>query len=75
MAPPDRHRCVAAVVTWHFTLPALPDGTYSLTTTEAFRHPVNDGYHTCSFEGERFPPPSLSSAGPRPTSVVTIVVG
>ena len=56
-------------------LPALPDGTYTLTTTESFRHPVNDGYHTCSSEGERFPPPSLSSAGPRPTSVVTIVVG
>ena len=63
------------VVNWHFMLPALPDGTYTLTTTEAFRHPVNDGYHTCSSEGERFPPPSLSSAGPRPTSVVTIVVG
>lgn len=60
---------------WSYTVPALPVGTYTLTTNEAYSHPVNDGYHTCSFEGQPISPtPSLYPAGPQVPSVVTIVV-
>jgi hypothetical protein len=59
---------------WEFTVPGLPAGTYTLTTTEMYKHPVNDGYHTCSFEGEPISDtPSLYPAGLR-LNVVTIVV-
>jgi hypothetical protein len=59
---------------WQYTLPGLSAGTYTLTTTDAYRHPINDGYHTCSFDGEPISPtPSLYRTGVT-TSVVTIVV-
>jgi hypothetical protein len=35
-------------------------GVYTVTRTETYRHPVNDGFHTCWFDGEQVvPPPSL----------------
>jgi hypothetical protein len=38
----------------------LPEGVYTVTWTETLRHPVNDGSHTCRFEGEPVVlPPSL----------------
>jgi hypothetical protein len=55
-------------------LGTLAAGTYTLTVNETYTHPVNDGMHTCSIEGERIPPPSLYPAGPLPTVVMTIVV-
>ena len=55
-------------------LGTLDAGTYTLTVNETYLHPVNDGGHTCSIDGERIPPPSLYPAGPLPTRVVTIVV-
>lgn len=55
-------------------LGTLAAGTYRLTVNETYLHPVNDGMHTCSIEGQRIPPPSLYPAGPLPTVVVTIVV-
>lgn len=62
------------VADWEYPLSGLPAGTYTLTTTEVYRHPINDGYHTCTFEGEPLSsPPSLYPAG-EITSVVTIVV-
>lgn len=59
---------------WSYTLPALPDGTYTLTTSETFAHPINDGFHTCSFDGEAIPAPSKVPATSFDT-VLTIVVG
>jgi len=62
------------VADWEYTVPGLPAGTYTLTTTEVFRHPINDGYHTCTFDGEPLADtPSLYPAGTT-TTVVTIVV-
>ena len=59
---------------WEYTVPGLPAGTYTLTTTEVYKHPVNDGYHTCSFEGQPISPtPSKYPAG-TVLSVETIVV-
>jgi hypothetical protein len=60
--------------TWRYIVPGLPAGTYTLTTDEVFKFPVNDGFHTCSYEGEPVSgTPSLYREGP-PQSVVTIVV-
>jgi hypothetical protein len=59
---------------WRYPLGVLDDGIYMLTWNEALTHPVNDGMHTCSIDGERIPPPSLYPAGPLPTVVMTIVV-
>jgi hypothetical protein len=65
-------------VSWasRLTVPlgTLAAGTYTLTVNETYLHPVNDGIHTCSMDGERFPPPSLYPAGPLPTVVMTVVV-
>lgn len=65
-------------VTWAsrltIPLPTLPADTYTLIVNETYLHPVNDGIHTCSIDGERIPPPSLYPAGPLPTVVMTIVV-
>ena len=65
-------------VSWasRLTVPlgTLAVGTYTLTVNETYLHPVNDGIHTCSIDGERIPPPSLYPAGPLPTVVMTIVV-
>ena len=65
-------------VSWvsRLTVPlgTLAAGTYTLTVDETYLHPVNDGIHTCSIDGERIPPPSLYPAGPLPTVVMTIVV-
>ncbi len=65
-------------VTWvsHYLVPlgTLEAGTYTLTVNETYLHPVNDGLHTCTYEGEKIPSPSLYPAGPLPTVVVTIVV-
>lgn len=55
-------------------LGTLPADTYTLTVNETYLHPVNDGIHTCSIDGEQIPPPSLYPAGPLPTVVMTIVV-
>jgi hypothetical protein len=59
---------------WWYPLGALEPGTYTLTRNETYLHPVNDGMHTCSIEGERIPPPSLYPAGPLPEVVVTITI-
>lgn len=59
---------------WRYPVGTLAAGTYTLTVNETYLHPVNDGIHTCSMGGERFPPPSLYPAGPLPTVVMTIIV-
>jgi hypothetical protein len=65
-------------VSWlsRLTVPlgTLAAGTYTLTVNETYLHPVNDGIHTCTIDGERIPPPSLYPAGPLPTVVMTIIV-
>jgi len=60
---------------WRYPLGVLDDGTYALTWSETLTHPVNDGMHTCTYQGEQIPSPSLYPAGALPTVVVTIVVG
>jgi hypothetical protein len=62
------------VTGWEFQLGTLDPGTYTLVSDEWLTHPVNDGAHTCSFDGERIPAPSLYWTGPLYHSQVTIVV-
>jgi hypothetical protein len=60
---------------WRYPLAAgLPAGEYTVTWTETWTHPVNDGLHTCWWEGTRLAPaPSLylGSANAVSTLVVT----
>ena len=57
----------------HVSEDGLPEGVYTVTWTETLRHPVNDGFHTCSFEGVRLvPAPSKAPAGS--LDVVTTLV-
>jgi hypothetical protein len=51
----------------------LPEGVYTVTWTETLRHPVNDGQHTCRFEGEPVVPPPSLTRGPF-DAVSTLVV-
>lgn len=59
---------------WGYMQEPLPPGEYTLVYTEVLTQPINDGYHTCTVDGESVPPPSLYRPGEPFVSTVTIVV-
>lgn len=61
-------------VNWHHLIEdGLPEGVYTVTWTETLRHPANDGFHTCWFEGEQVVPPPSRYRGSF-DAVTTLVV-
>jgi hypothetical protein len=68
------HPDVGWLLPWQVALGPLPAGTYTLTQTETFRHPVTDGLHQCWYEGVRLAEPPSMYRGTYDTTV-TIVVG
>jgi hypothetical protein len=58
---------------WETSIGTLPAGTYTLTQTEVFRHPVTDGFHQCWVEGVRLADPPSMYRGTIDTTVTIIV--
>ena len=63
---------------WDYFQDPLPEGTYTLESSQSFDTPVNDGFHTCYDlfidPPEKFPAPSLYTGHDNFTAIVTIEV-
>lgn len=61
---------------WQLDLGILPPGAYTLQSRMVFEKPVNDGAHTCTFDGQPVSPsPSLYRPGEELATVTIIVPG
>jgi hypothetical protein len=73
--PWDCSKPTGSSVRWAYTISQeLEPGAYSLVLTERFNQPVNDGWHTCTWEGlPGAPTPSLYRGSSTYVTAIEIV--